>query len=734
MSRIKTREAVRDNKLLDRSAVVGQRMKSAFIRSKKNAAVLMDDSQATPSEYAGDKVQLAADDIAHDTVNVAVSGTKSVVRQGKERFQRQMEKKAWEKWQEDTAPISQTQTPSPEPQPSAVPERQYPQSSSGTALERRLPQQRTDTVPERRFPRQHTDAAPERKTPWQRSQPRQRCGTIERSRLPDRVETECISDAIDPVEERGRTRAKNQAAKRANTQRKGKERTAQSTKSTQPQTKVSDAARAPQQIESSVRQTVNATQKSTETARQPGCAVRQTTKSVGRTTARTVKGTVKNVQRTVKTPQQTAKGTVKVTEHTSRAAVRPANHTKKTAHKTMWAATKAAQQRTTGRTARTTARTTFTTAKRTTAVTANVGRAAIAALKALSAALTAGGWLIIPVVIFICMIGPLVGSCFGIFFSGEDSGTGQTMPAVVREIDREYAGKLEEAETSYPHDVLEISGSRATWPEVLAIYAVRTTTDPDNALEVATMDKTKKELLREIFWAMNDINCRTETRTITISMEVDDGEGNIETEEVPVSETTLYVTVTHKTANDMADVYHFNASQRRQLAELLAEENHSMWNAVLFGVGTGDGEMVAVALAQIGNIGGEPYWSWYGFSSRVDWCACFVSWCADQCGYIDVGVLPKFASCAVGIRWFQDRGLWQDRSYTPQLGDLVFFDWDDDENGQDGKADHVGIVARVENGRVYTVEGNSNDICRERSYPLGYYEIFGYGSISKGTN
>lgn len=123
----------------------------------------------------------------------------------------------------------------------------------------------------------------------------------------------------------------------------------------------------------------------------------------------------------------------------------------------------------------------------------------------------------------------------------------------------------------------------------------------------------------------------------------------------------------------------------------------------------------------------EPYWSWYGFDSRVEWCACFVSWCANECGYIEAGVIPKFAACASqGVPWFQERGLWQDNSYEPRPGDIIFFDWDD--GGQDGSSDHVGIVEKVENGRIYTIEGNSGDSCRQNSYPVGYYEIYGYGT------
>lgn len=79
-----------------------------------------------------------------------------------------------------------------------------------------------------------------------------------------------------------------------------------------------------------------------------------------------------------------------------------------------------------------------------------------------------------------------------------------------------------------------------------------------------------------------------------------------------------------------------------------------------------------------------------------------------------------------GVPWFQERGLWQDNSYEPRPGDIIFFDWDD--GGQDGSSDHVGIVEKVENGRIYTIEGNSGDSCRQNSYPVGYYEIYGYGT------
>ena len=133
-------------------------------------------------------------------------------------------------------------------------------------------------------------------------------------------------------------------------------------------------------------------------------------------------------------------------------------------------------------------------------------------------------------------------------------------------------------------------------------------------------------------------------------------------------------------------------------------------------------KLVQVASQQIGNIGGHKFWSWYGYPSRVEWCACFVSWCADRCGYISGGVIPKFAAVVDGVAWFEARQQWQGRGYTPQPGDIIFFDWQ-----QDGTCDHVGIVERTDGGRIYTIEGNSLNMCRRKSYPAGSPAIYGYG-------
>ena len=151
--------------------------------------------------------------------------------------------------------------------------------------------------------------------------------------------------------------------------------------------------------------------------------------------------------------------------------------------------------------------------------------------------------------------------------------------------------------------------------------------------------------------------------------------------------------------------------------------SRSLTNKVFDLHGAGSDEIVEVAKSQLGNVGGAPYWSWYGFNGRVEWCACFVSWCASQCGYIEAGVIPKFAHCEFqGKPWFIANGQWMDRNCEPEPGYIIFFDW-----GGDGTADHVGIVEKCENGIVYTIEGNSSDACKQRSYPVGSSKINGYG-------
>ena len=445
--------------------------------------------------------------------------------------------------------------------------------------------------------------------------------------------------------------------------------------------------------------------------------IKQSASSAGNKTIKTVGKSGKTAAKSVKTAERTAKTAIKTTKQAAKAA-------QKTAQASAKAAQKAAQA------AKATAKAAVAAIKVAVKATITAVKAIIAGVKALVAAIAAGGWVAVVVILVICLVALILGSVFGIFFSGEDSGTGQTMQTAVQEINTEYDNKLLEIRNGTTYDVLEMSGSRAVWKDVLAVYAVKTNTDPDNPQEVATMDDNKKQLLKDLFWEMNEVSSRTESVSETVITETDDGNGNIVQTETTVTRTYLYITVAHKTVDEMASQYGFNQEQKDYLTELLKPENNSLWAAALYGINYSDDQIVTVALTQIGNVGGDPYWSWYGFGSRVEWCACFVSWCANECGYIDTGVIPKYAGCVNGVQWFKDRGQWVDGSAEPAPGMIIFFDWDspDGSSGpQDGLSDHTGIVQKVENGIVYTVEGNSGDSVRQKQYSVGYYEILGYG-------
>ena len=241
-----------------------------------------------------------------------------------------------------------------------------------------------------------------------------------------------------------------------------------------------------------------------------------------------------------------------------------------------------------------------------------------------------------------------------------------------------------------------------------------------------------------------EVRYRTETRTGTRTVtDSETGETSTETYEyeveVPYNYYILNVKLTNRPINSF-------------VSELLTAEQLEMYRVYLetsgnkpliFGGGSpdvsasedlsgvqfvngtrpGNTAIVDIAKRQVGNVGGQPYWSWYGFNSRVEWCACFVSWCYGQMGLSE----PRFAACqSQGIPWFTSHGQWGARGYENIApGDAIFFDWD-----LDGSADHVGLVIGRDESRVYTVEGNSGDACKIKSYPLDYACIKGYGLMN----
>lgn len=334
--------------------------------------------------------------------------------------------------------------------------------------------------------------------------------------------------------------------------------------------------------------------------------------------------------------------------------------------------------------------------------------------------------LLVPLVV-VLLIGGLLSSPLGIFFSGETEST-ITLQQVMSELNTAFSDRITEIKNANAHDDLRQDGQRPLWKDILTIYAVKTTTDPENPLDAVSMDEEHAEVLRSIFWDMTVIEFTTETYTeeMTVLVPTDDStdEDGVVEELQTVERTRLVISISGKTAQQMAAEYGFDEKQLGYVTELLSEEYTDLW-ASLSVPGGGSDDIVAVALSQVGNVGGQPYWSWYGFNSRVEWCACFVSWCGEQCGYIESGMIPKHSYCPTGVEWFRSRGQWQDRNSIPAPGSIIYFDW-----GGDGVADHVGIVESCDGNIVYTIEGNANNACKRLSYAVGDRRILGYGTIS----
>jgi len=423
------------------------------------------------------------------------------------------------------------------------------------------------------------------------------------------------------------------------------------------------------------------------------------------------KGTVKTATKSVKTARATTGKAVKTTQQTAKAA--------KVSAKAAQAAARNAAQAT---------RRAVVAAKAAVRAVIAFVKMAISAAKSLVSAIAAGGWVAVVIILIVCLVGIIATSAYGIFFTGGDMGDGNpTLREVVTGINQDHQAKIDKIIADNPHDGVMMSGTRSSWSDVLAVYAVKTTTSANDPLDAITLDASRQQALKDIFWDMDTIDYRVENRDSTEVVAVKQADGTTAEQTQTTTRKTLYIIQNAKTVKQIADVYDFDSSQRSLLTELLSPQYASAWQSVLYGeASVGSGDIVEVAASQIGNSGGQPYWSWYGFSSRVEWCACFVSWCANECGYIQSGAVPKFSYCQTGMGWFKDAGRFQyaHSGYVPNPGDIVFFDWQGD-----GHVDHVAIVEYVKDGYVHTIEGNNGDAVRRSKYSLDSSVLVGYGLI-----
>ena len=444
-----------------------------------------------------------------------------------------------------------------------------------------------------------------------------------------------------------------------------------------------------------------------KTLEKPEKMVKQSATSAGKKNIKLAsKEAAKTTQRLVKTAEHTAKASIKTSQQTAKAA-------QKTAQATVKASQKAAQA------AKATAKATANAVKAAAKATIATVKAIIAGTKALVAAIAAGGW----IAVVIIMIVVLLGSAVAMFGGGSESNTYTQVSAEVEAYDpliRQYAKQygIPEYVELIKAVMMQESGGRGLDPMQAAEGSFNTKyphepngiKDPEYSIQCGV-----QELKAALTSA--EVESPIDMEHIKLALQgYNFGNGYISWAK------TKYGGYSY------ANAVEFSTQQAQRLGwDSYGDTQYPAHVLRYYPYGRaftagGNQAIVEVALTQLGNQGGQPYWSWYGFNSRVEWCACFVSWCADQCGYIESGLVPKFAGCVDGANWFKSNGKWQDRTYEPKTGDIIFFDWEGD-----GTTDHVGIVEKCENGTVYTVEGNSGDACKQRQYAVGSSNIYGYG-------
>lgn len=224
-------------------------------------------------------------------------------------------------------------------------------------------------------------------------------------------------------------------------------------------------------------------------------------------------------------------------------------------------------------------------AKKAARATKRAIKAMIESTKALVNAIIAGGWVSVVIIILICLVAALCSSFYGIFFSSETSQSGMNITSVIQQINNEFDDKIDEIKSSGSFDGVEVIGNRSNWKDVLSIYAVKTTTDENNPMEVATVDENKKSILSSIFWDMNNISKSVETRIETITKESTDEQGKTIEATEQVEKKYLVITLTGKSAEDMSISYSFNDTQKKYLAELMSDKNNKLWTSLIYNIG-----------------------------------------------------------------------------------------------------------------------------------------------------
>lgn len=268
---------------------------------------------------------------------------------------------------------------------------------------------------------------------------------------------------------------------------------------------------------------------------------------------RKVKSTVKNTKTTIKTSKEVAKKAEKTAKETIKASKRATQIAKETAKRTAQGVKVAIK------------------------TTISAIKTIIAGTKALVAAIVAGGWVAVIVIIVICLVALMCSSIFGIFFSSQKTSANSiTMNTVVAECNQEFSDKLQSIQDSNPHDDYVLEGSMASWKDVLTVYTIKQSNGV-NQQDIMTIDDNKKNVIKQIFWDMNSLTSEVRDEMVT--------EQGTNADEMPkqVQKKVLHIKINTKTLEQMKNDYHFSSAQNKQLVELTDNKYASLWNGVIYG-------------------------------------------------------------------------------------------------------------------------------------------------------
>ena len=667
MPDIKTRDVVSSTiKTIDRSALAGQRMKDAYVQAKDKAEHSVYSSENNSEEYASDRITDGASTVAREAVHqVDVQGQKIVHGAQRKYTQRQ------ENRQPQQSP-SQSASGSPQSSPNtpASVSPQPVQNSPGTENIHHAPQ------PHRISP----DGA-----------------------VPSGMGGHSEAGSGTSISKQEAVRNQQIASAKAELRAK---RASQRIVTSAPQIPQSNDILPVARQRKEPGSIHNPTAKTIKTVERTNEAIKQSVKSAENVTIKASQHTIKTAGSTVKTVEHMGGTAIKSTQAAAETAQKTSVIAAKTAHRSHVAAQAAA-----------------TVARKAADYTAKAAKAIAQAMQELISLVAAGGGTVLILVIVLIVM------CFAGMMLASDENDMEILP--VSEEVKAYEPIIQKyaKEHGIPDYVLLIeavmmqeSGGRGTDPmqcsecnfNTLYPHTPGSITDPEYSINVGIQNLADCLQIAEcrspvdlgaiklalqgynygqgyITWAMNKYGEYSKANAVEFSLKTAEACG-------------------WNSYGDMDYVPH--VLRYHPLGQIFYDPDTTQL-------------IVEVAASQIGNVGGKLYWSWYGFTERVEWCACFVSWCANQCGYLDAGILPKFCGCTDGVQWFKTRNQWVDRSITPNPGMIIFLDWD-----RDGVPDHTGIVEKSENSYVYTIEGNTSDSCRRQQYTVGNPNIFGYGTPS----